>query len=302
MNESFQRVGVIAKRGDERVIQVLQSLSALFSEQGIEAILNEAVAPALPQWPGKVGDPTSMPDAVDLIIVVGGDGTLLNTARLLAHRPVPLAGINLGRLGFLTDIAAERAVEDIRAILSGDFTPDRRPMLHATIHDRQQAAPVPETQDLALNDVVIQKADGGRMIEFETWVDGRFVSLHRADGMIAATATGSTAYALSGGGPILHPDVDGLALVPICPHTLSDRPLVVPGRSEIQFILRGSGDSTAQVNWDGQQTHPMEAGQALTLRRSEQTTTLLHPPGYDYFALLRSKLHWGRSQDGNVPR
>jgi len=298
MKEAFQRVGLIAKSGDERVISVLKELAGCLQELSIEAVLDERIAASLPDWPTTIADTESMAASVDLIIVVGGDGTLLNTARLLAPRSVPLAGINLGRLGFLTDMAANQAVEEITAILEGRFIRDHRHMLQARIREKGTIV----AEDLALNDVVIQKADGGRMIEFETWVDDHFVSLHRADGMIAATATGSTAYALSGGGPILHPDVDGLALVPICPHTLSDRPLVIPGKSRAHFILRGERSNQAQINWDGQQTSPVAPGQTVELYRSKQTTTLLHPPSYDYFALLRSKLHWGRSQDGNVPR
>ncbi|MCP1727000.1 NAD+ kinase [Natronospira proteinivora] len=298
MKEAFQRVGLIAKSGDERVIRVLKELAGLLDGLGMEAVLDKRLAEALPNWQSQISDAEVMAENVDLIIVVGGDGTLLNAARLLAPRPVPLAGINLGRLGFLTDMAADRAVEEMTAVLQGRYTRDHRHMLHARIREGDSVV----AEDLALNDVVIQKADGGRMIEFETWVDDRFVSLHRADGMIAATATGSTAYALSGGGPILHPDVDALALVPICPHTLSDRPLVIPGKSRVHFILRGERSNQAQINWDGQQTSPVAPGQTVELQRSEQTTTLLHPPSYDYFALLRSKLHWGRSQDGNVPR
>ncbi|MDQ2069113.1 NAD(+) kinase [Natronospira bacteriovora] len=298
MSKAFQRIGLIAKDGDERVATVLHALVALLDRRGLNHVLDQRTAAALPDWPHKAEDAETLAGDVDLIIAVGGDGTLLNTARVLAARPVPLVGINLGRLGFLTDIVASRAADDVAAILDGRFTRDMRHMLSARIEREGREAEA----DLALNDVVIQKADGGRMIEFETWVDDTFVSLHRADGMIAATATGSTAYALSGGGPILHPDVDALALVPICPHTLSDRPLVVPGNSRLRFVLRGDERTRAQLNWDGQKTHELIAGDRVELQRSKEKTTLLHPPGYDYFALLRSKLHWGRAQEEQVPR
>ncbi|MEA5445834.1 NAD(+) kinase [Gammaproteobacteria bacterium AB-CW1] len=298
MAQEFQHIGLVGKSGDQRVSRVLLQLAELLKSRGLRTSLDARIGETMDGWPHEVGSLSRLSREADLIIVVGGDGTLLNTARQLADHPVPLAGINLGRLGFLTDIAAEQASDGVASILDGQFQRDERRMLDARIMDGDQVV----SQDLALNDVVVQKADGGRMIEFEAWVDDSFVSLHRADGMIAATATGSTAYALSGGGPILHPDVDSLALVPICPHTLSDRPLVLPGQCRIRFILRGSPDGIAQVNWDGQQTATLKAGQTLEITRSERITTLLHPPGYDYFALLRSKLQWGRAQNGTVPR
>lgn len=298
MAEGFKQVGLVAKSGDPRVSEILTDLAALLTERGIDLVLEDRVAEEMPAWPHATSDLTAIADQVDLIIVVGGDGTMLKAARSLAARPVPLVGINLGRLGFLTDIAAGEALRDVGTILDGRFSRDQRRMLHARVLEDERVI----AEDLALNDVVIQKADGGRMIEFETWVDDHFVSLHRADGMIAATATGSTAYALSCGGPILHPDVDSLALVPICPHTLSDRPLVIPGSSQVRFVLRGDSAGAAQINWDGQQTCHIDKHQHVSLRRSERITTLLHPPGHDYFALLRSKLHWGRTQEGNVPR
>ena len=298
MTKAFQSIGLIGKNGDERVSAVLHALVGLLEERRLSFLLDQRTADALDHWPHPAAEAEALATKVDLIIVVGGDGTLLNTARMLATRPVPLVGVNLGRLGFLTDIAADRAREEVAAILDGDYARDERHMLSARVFRGGKEV----AEDLALNDVVIQKADGGRMIEFETWVDGTFVSLHRADGMIAATATGSTAYALSGGGPILHPDVDALALVPICPHTLSDRPLVVPGNSQLSFVLNGDEATRAQLNWDGQKTCELLSGDRVELARSGQITTLLHPPGHDYFALLRSKLHWGRAQEQTVPR
>lgn len=298
MAERFKHVGLVAKSGDTRVPKILSLLAGMLTDRGIAVVLESHVAEEMPDWPHAADRLDRFSDDVDLIIVVGGDGTMLKAARHLAPGPVPLVGINLGRLGFLTDTAAENALRDVGAILDGEFSRDRRRMLHAQVLEGEHRV----AEDLALNDVVIQKADGGRMIEFETWVDGHFVSLHRADGMIAATATGSTAYALSCGGPILHPDVDSLALVPICPHTLSDRPLVIPGSSHVRFVLRSESAGAAQLNWDGQQHCLIGENQTVELRRSERITTLLHPPGHDYFALLRSKLHWGRTQEGNVPR
>ena len=298
MTTEFKQVGLIAKDGDQRIVETLRTLAGLLERKGVEFALEDVTAGILDHWPHAAAPMEQLGRDCDLIIVVGGDGTLLHTARALADHPVPMAGINLGRLGFLTDISAERAVADIEQILEGNYSRDDRPIVDGII--RRDGSPI--ASDLALNDVVLHKADGGRMIEFETWVGGTFVSLHRADGMIAATATGSTAYALSGGGPILHPDLGGLTLVPICPHTLSDRPLVVPDQYRIELVLRGHSDPEGQVHWDGQQRSPMQPGDQLEICSQGRSTTLLHPPGYDYFALLRSKLHWGRGQDGGVPR
>ncbi len=294
----FRQVGLIAKNSDQRVVETLEALGELLAGSDVAFALDSVTAEGLERWRHPVASMDELAARCDLVIVVGGDGTLLNTVRHFAARPIPLVGINLGRLGFLTDIPANRATEDVHGILHGEYDRDERAMLHGRIQSGNET----RSEDIALNDVVLHKADGGRMIEFETWVNGAFVSLHRADGMVAATATGSTAYALSGGGPILHPSLGGLTLVPICPHTLSDRPLVIPDNAEVEFVLRGDPDGEGQVHWDGQKTAGMRAGDCLRIRRAEQATTLLHPPGYDYFALLRSKLHWGRAQDGGVPR
>jgi NAD+ kinase len=227
----------------------------------------------------------------DLLIVVGGDGTLLKAAQLIAARPIPLVGVNLGKLGFLADITPEQVQEDIAAMLEGNYTHEERMMLEAHAQ-RGKSAEAPRT---ALNDVVVHKSDGGRLIEFETWVDGHFLCAYRADGIVMATPTGSTAYALSGGGPIVHPAMDAMALVPICPHTLGDRPIVVSGESRIEVRIGDAHGGAAQVTWDGQHAETLNAGDRVEVRRAPKRITFIHPRGYDYYKILRSKLHWGRS-------
>jgi NAD+ kinase len=226
----------------------------------------------------------------DLIIAIGGDGTLLYAARLVARHAVPLLGINRGRLGFLTDVSPHSMLEDVDTVLAGRYSEDRRSLLAARL-ERPGAEPV---RALALNDVVVNKWETGRTMDFETSINGRFVNSHGGDGMVIATATGSTAYALSCGGPIVEPDLDVWVLAPICPHTLSDRPIVVRAGSKIQLRMSDRFESRAQVTCDGIAIGDLEQGDNLYVESADAQITLLHPPGYDYYRLLRSKLHWGR--------
>jgi len=224
--------------------------------------------------------------AADMAIVVGGDGTLLSVARRLAARNVPLVGVNLGRLGFMTDIARADMVDAVDRLLAGEFTADRRMLLDARVlRDGQEVF-----RTHALNEVVVNKGDLGRMIELEVHVDGEFLYVLRADGMIVATPTGSTAYALAANGPILHPAVPGIALVPLCAHALTHRPITIADSSCVELRLVQSYGG--RVHCDGQSHFDVRAGDCVRLARSSHVVTLLHPPGYSYFAMLREKLHW----------
>ena len=226
----------------------------------------------------------------DLMIAVGGDGTLLYAARLVARHGIPLLGINRGRLGFLTDVMPQDMLGCVDAALEGRLEADERPLLAACL--RQAGGIVAEA--LALNDVVLQKLATGRMLDFETRVGGRYVNTHAGDGVVVASATGSTAYALSCGGPIIEPQLDALVMAPICPHTLSDRPIVVSARSLIEIELLERPDTRAQVTCDGTILGEIAPGERLEVKAAKERITLLHPAGYDYYRLLRSKLHWGR--------
>ena len=231
----------------------------------------------------------------DLIIAIGGDGTLLYAARLATVRRVPLLGINRGRLGFLTDVLPQDVLTCVDAALDGGCEVDRRPLLTTSLVTDGATT----TTGLALNDVVVQKLATGSMMDFETWIDGRYVTTHSGDGIVIASATGSTAYALSCGGPIVDPHLEVLVIAPICPHTLSDRPIVVSARASIEIRLLERPDSRAQVVCDGFVLGDVQPCDRVQIRHSDDQVTLLHPPGYDYFRLLRSKLHWGR---GNTDR
>lgn len=222
----------------------------------------------------------------DLAIVLGGDGTLLNVARRLAVHEVPVVGINQGRLGFMTDIARADMLPLLDRLLGGEYTVDRRMLLDASV--LRDGHEVFCTH--ALNEVVVNKGDLGRMIEMELCVDGEFLCVLRADGMIVSTPTGSTAYALSANGPILHPAVAGIALVPLCAHALTNRPITIADTSCVEIKLVQTYDG--RVHCDGQCHFDAKAGDTVRLTRSPHAVTLLHPPGYSYFAMLRQKLHW----------
>jgi NAD+ kinase len=227
----------------------------------------------------------------DLMVAVGGDGTLLYAAGLVARHRVPLLGINRGRLGFLTDVMPQDMLGCVDAALEGRLEADERPLLAACLR-RHSGEMVAEA--LALNDVVLQKLATGRMLDFETRVGGRYVNTHAGDGIVVASATGSTAYALSCGGPIIEPHLDALVMAPICPHTLSDRPIVVSARALIEIELLERPDTRAQVTCDGAILGEIVAGDRLEVKPGGESITLLHPAGHDYYRLLRSKLHWGR--------
>ena len=235
----------------------------------------------------------------ELMVSVGGDGTLLYAARLTEGTQVPLLGINRGRLGFLADVSSAEMVERFDDVLCGAYSRDLRRLLDARILRADQTT----LRARALNDVVLQKWQTGRMLDFETWIDGRYVNTHGGDGLVIATSTGSTAYAMSCGGPIIEPSLDAIVLAPISPHTLSDRPIVVAARSRIEVRLVAQAPVKAQVTCDGVVLGDLEVSDRLEVEPAESQVTLLHPPGHDFYRILRSKLHWGRgARYGNPER
>lgn len=221
----------------------------------------------------------------DLVIVMGGDGTMLSVGRSLRHFAVPLIGINRGRLGFLTDLQTDTMLAELDRILDGAYQIESRLLLQCDVLRDQR----PLQQAVALNDVVIKSAF--RLIELEVHVNAQFVSRQRADGLILTTPTGTTAYALSTGGPIMHPDLDAISIVPISPHTLSYRPVSVPAHSVIEVTVMHADD--AQLSFDGQGQHPLKVGDQIRIQRATQEILLLHPKNYCYFDMLRNKLNWG---------
>lgn len=296
--DAKRRCVALAGRATEpRVGEAIRALVRHLLQQGhaVRAVLDDL--PELQATGVTHIAEEQLPQGADLLVAVGGDGTMLHAARLAAAADVPVLGVNRGRLGFLADVGPEHMLERVDDALAGRCQRERRMLLRASLPGH--AEPVTA---LALNDVVVAKRETGRMVDVRTWVDGAYVNTHSGDGFIVATSTGSTAYALSCSGPIVHPSLDALAMVPICPHTLSDRPIVVAGSSVIEIELSDRFESRAQVVCDGIVLCDLEPGVRLRIERAEVTATLLHPLGHDYYRILRSKLHWGRgTRDGQPP-
>ena len=286
----FRAVGLIAKRGDPRVGETLGRLVGLLRNRGLDAVLDAESRDAWRNNDLPVVAREELGRRCDLIVVVAGDGTFLSAARSLVDQDVPLLGVNLGRLGFLADVMPDEMAVRLHEILDGAFIEERRFLLDVTVERgarRIVAGP-------ALNEVVTHKSSMARLVEFETYIDGHLVNSQRSDGLIVATPTGSTAYALSGGGPILHPSLDAIVLVPICPHTLSSRPVVVGGASVVEVVLGDDAESSVQLSCDGQTRVELDAGDRIVVRRHGPDLRLIHPVGHEYYATLRAKLHWGR--------
>ena len=285
-----QACALIGRFSDPRVAESALALLPHLKKRGIRALLPESdPLMASADLADRVPE-AEIANHADLVIAIGGDGTLLYAARLVARRGVPLMGINRGRLGFLTDVLPQDMLDSVDAALEGRCERDERALLEARVigaNDHTRRA-------LALNDVVLQKWETARMLDFETWIDGVYVNTHGGDGMVVASSTGSTAYALSCGGPIVAPHLDVLVVAPICPHTLSDRPIVVSGRSVITLKLIDRPDTRAQVTCDGVSLGELAPGDRLEIHPTAQKITLLHPNKFEYYRLLRSKLHWGR--------
>ncbi len=289
----FRTIGLIGKYGDPGVRDTVLALARFLRDLGREVLLDSQTARrigAAPQGPAwVVADREELGRRADLVVAVGGDGTLLNAARSLATHEVPLLGVNLGRLGFLADVSPAEMGRCLEEIVAGRAVEEERLMLRARVLRRGRVL----HEGLALNDAVLHKWNTPRMIEYETYVDGRFVDVQRSDGIIVSTPTGSTAYALSGGGPILVPDLDALALVPICPHTLSNRPIVLGGRARVELVVRDCNRGGAQLTCDGQEAQALEEGDRVEVRAHDRRIRLLHPPDHDHFQILRVKLGWG---------
>ncbi|MDE2149023.1 MAG: NAD(+)/NADH kinase [Gammaproteobacteria bacterium] len=294
---ALKTIGIIAKRRDPRVMPTLLRICRALVGRGADVLIDADPPPrTLP--PGmRAVSRDQLARSCELALVIGGDGTLLDAGRSLAPHDVPLLGINQGRLGFLTDVRPD----DIDAVLDeierGEVSQESRLML--AVYPTSNGGDLPRL--LAVNDAVLRTLASIRMLDFQTWLrtaggDWEFISRHRADGLIVSTPTGSTAYALSGGGPVLHPDLHALALVPICPHTLSDRPVVVPADRRIRIVLRADTDGAA-LTCDGQVTLPLAGGDCIEIERCEHPLRLIHPRGYDYFDLLRDKLRWGHGPE-----
>ena len=286
MKNEFNTIAILGRGADPRVTEPMVRLAEYLADAGRDVIAAPGISMGIPL---REVEEDKLADEADLMIAVGGDGTMLYAASLAQRQAVPLLGINRGRLGFLADITPDEMLQSLARVLDGDYERESRLLLDASIVDRDG-----KTQSVvALNDVVLQRRESGRMLDFRTSIAGRYVNTHSGDGLIVATPTGSTAYALSCGGPIMEPALDAVVIVPICPHTLSDRPIVIPAGQQIEVTLLERAGTRAEVTIDGHSIGEISAGDRLLISRSSQRITLIHPPGYDYYEILRSKLHWG---------
>ncbi len=287
LSRPFQSIGLVGKPNQPIPSEVLTTLIRILQHYSVRIHLTpdrEGLAPHTTLTPLD-----SIGQEVDLLIVIGGDGSLLNAARAVVAHQVPILGINKGHLGFLTDLSPADLEEQLPAILEGAYTEEHRTLLHIQIKRATKII----TTAIALNDVVLYSGDIARMIEFDVIINDQFVYRQRSDGLITATPTGSTAYALSGGGPIMHPHVPAFVLVPMHPHTLSSRPIVIPDQSCIQLSITANNDHPPKVSCDGHIQLQTAILDELFISKLPNTLRLIHPLQHDYFAMLRNKLGWG---------
>ncbi len=289
---SFRNIGLISKTDSEQSLYSLRQLIHFLQRRNCRVILHHSLPQCLPELTLQAGSHRQLGQSCDLVIVVGGDGSLLGAARKLARYGVPVLGVNRGRLGFLTDILPSDLQTLVGEVLDGKFEEEKRFLLDMEAHRGK----VRLGEGCALNDVVLLAGDSVHMIEFELYIDGLFVYKQRADGLIIATPTGSTAYALSGGGPIMHPKIDAMVLVPMNPHTLTSRPLVISGNSEIKLKPLSRGASPL-VSCDGQTGVRVQAGDVIRVRKKPHKLKLLHPRDHNFYQSCRSKLGWGSPVD-----
>lgn len=282
----FRNIGLVGRPGNHAVMDTLLQVHDFLQARGLHVIFDQATAALIGRDDVQSCTQEDLGEACDLVVVVGGDGSLLHAARQLVRSGTPVLGINRGRLGFLTDVAPGQLDQKLGAVLRGDYAEDTRFLLSAEVRRGSDTlAPM-----LALNDIIMHTGNTVHMVEFELYVEGQFVYRLRSDGLIVCTPTGSTAYALSGGGPILHPRLDAIGLVPMHPHTLSSRPIVVDGRSEIKILLLS--DTPPVLSADGQASCSLQTGDWVHVRKHPFKLRLLHPPGHDFYEACRTKLGW----------
>lgn len=289
MNKTFKHIGIIGKPNNPEVAETANILFNHLCAKVDSVRVEETIAEEMSLSSDNIVSREVLAENSDLIIVVGGDGSMLNAGRLLANYDVPVLGINRGYLGFLTDIGQSDMLERIDDVIAGNYCEEQRFLLLARVI--RDGKLINESE--ALNDIVLYPGEISKMLEFEVYIDDMFAFSQRSDGMIVSTPTGSTAYALSGGGPIMHPSLDAVLLVPMHPHTLTMRPIVVNIESNIDIVVAESNKYHPQVSYDGQLTFPLEHGDMITIRKKSRQLWLLHPSDYDYYHVLRTKLGWG---------
>jgi NAD+ kinase len=289
---SIRRVGVLTKPHHPEAVKTICRLVEWLNARGVAVVVGPRIdREAIRAETGceiETLEHEALASSVDLVVVLGGDGTMISAARALGEREIPVLGVNYGTLGYLAEFGIGEMLPALEAVLGGAYTLNRRLMLEAELIRGSET----RASSRVLNDVVVSKSALARIIEIEARIDGMFVNSFRADGLIVSTPTGSTAYNLSAGGPIVYPSMNALVITPICPHTLSNRPLVVPDEVTIEVVLR-THDEEVALTLDGQVGFQMEAGDLVRMRKSKTTFNLLQPPNHNYFEVLRGKLRWG---------
>lgn len=279
------KIGIIAKAGRPEPIEIVREFLAWLRGKDVEVFVEKNIANSL-----NINgfNRSEIPNLVDVVIVFGGDGTMLSVARLVCSKEVPIIGVNVGGLGFITEVQKSEMYEVMEQIFAGKWEIENRLMLNAQVH--RQGGKVAEYT--LLNDVVINKGALARIIDLETSINGAYVTNFMADGLIVSTPTGSTAYCLSAGGPILYPSLESIVLIPICPHTLTNRPIVLPDNVLIEITLKSHAEGV-YLTLDGQEGFPLNQGDAVVIEKSLYKTRLVIPHERDFFQILRTKLKWG---------
>lgn len=289
MKDKFNTVGIIGKPHNPEVTETADVLYHHLSNKAIHVLVEERTANNMAAEAANRVSRETLAEECDLVIVVGGDGSMLNASRLLVNYDVPVLGINRGYLGFLTDISPVDMLERVDDVLAGNYREEQRVLLFAKVY--RDGKEMSESE--ALNDIVLYPGEISKMLDFEVYIDDQYAFSQRSDGIIVSTPTGSTAYSLSAGGPIMHPSIDALILVPMHPHTLSMRPIVANIESNIDLIIGENNKHHPKLSYDGQLTFELEPGDRVSIRKKKNKLWLLHPSDYDYYHVLRTKLGWG---------
>ncbi len=285
----MKTIAIIVKPHAADAEKITRQIIELLKEKGINVLFDRRGASVLGEK--EYSSDEEIREKSDLVIVLGGDGTLISAARILDKKETPILGVNLGRLGFLTETKVEDAIETLKGILNGNYKTEKRMKLFSSIEcDNCDVFDID-----VLNDVVINKGALARIIEMDVWIDDKFVSTYRADGLIIASPIGSTAYTLAAGGPIVYPALNSIIITPICPHSLTHRPIVVSGDSEINIIVRNE-DEKVFITFDGQICQRIEANQKIIVKKADSYLNLVVSPNQEYFSVLREKLGWGSGQ------
>lgn len=292
MKRNFKTIGLVGKANHQGTTQTLCQLYQFLTSLGYQVVIEELVGNNLGLGDVELIPLTAIGSRCDLAIVIGGDGNMLGSARVLARYDIAVVGINRGNLGFLADLDPDDLEAPLIQILGGEFITEKRFLLEVQIF-RHGAM---KSTNTAMNEIVLHAEKVAHMIEFELYVDDLFVYHQRSDGLITSTPTGSTAYSLSGGGPILTPNMDAISLVPMFPHTLSSRPIVIDGNSQIKLVIPNYTDDQTQVSCDGQVTLEVLPGDEIIIHKSDNPLRLIHPVGYSYYEVLRSKLNWNEQK------